>query len=58
MCHDKNSFINIYQLKNPYEVVLGDGQALIAVGRGKVVIDMAFRNGESKSRTLYDILFV
>ena len=39
-------------------MVLGDGQALTAVGRGEVVLDMVLPNGESRSCTLCDVLYV
>ena len=58
MCHDKQSFTNLYQLENPIDVVLGDGRALTAVGRGEVVLDMVLPNGESKLCTLCDVLYV
>jgi hypothetical protein len=54
-CHDKPSFTYLYQLDNPIDVLLRDGRALTAVGRGKVVI---LPNGESKSCTLCDVLCV
>ena len=57
MCHDKHSIIKLYQLENPIDVVLGDGPALTAVERGEAVLDMVFPNGESKSCTLFDVLF-
>ena len=58
MCHDKQSFTNLYQLETPIDVVLGDGRALTAVGRGEVVLDMVLPNGESKLCTLCDVLYV
>ena len=58
MCHNKNSFSALYELKEPIDVVLGDGHSLTATGRGKVVLDMVLPNGESKSCTLHDVLYV
>ena len=58
MCHDRQSFTNLYQLENPIDVVLGDGRALTAVGRGEVVLDVVLPNGESKLCTLCDVLYV
>ena len=49
MCHDKKSFIALYQIKEPIDVVLGDGHSLTATGRGKVVLEVTLPNGESKS---------
>ena len=52
------SFTTLYQLEDPIDVVLGDGRALTAVGRGDVVLDMILPNGESKACTLHDVLYV
>lgn len=49
---------SIYQLGNLVDVVLGDGRALTAVGRGKVELDMVLPNGKVKSCTLCDVLYV
>ena len=58
MCHDSKLFTTLHQLEDPIDVVLGDGQALTAVGRGEVMLDMVLPNGESKSCTLHDVLYV
>ena len=58
MCQDSKSFTTLHQLENPINVVLGDGRALTAIGRGEVVLDMVLSNGESKSCTLHDVLYV
>ena len=58
MCHDKKSFTALYQIKEPIDVVLGDGHSLTATGRGKVVLEVTLPNGESKSCTLHDVLYV
>ena len=60
MCQDSKSFTtqSLYQLEDPIDVVLGDGRALTAVGRDEVVLDMVLPNGESKSCTLHDVLYV
>ena len=39
-------------------MVLGDGRALTAVGKGDVVLDMVLLSGESKLCTLTDVLYV
>ena len=39
-------------------MVLGDGHSLIATGKGKVVLEVTLPNGESKSCTLHDVLYV
>lgn len=58
MCHDSKLFTTLHQLEDPIDVVLGDGRALTAVGRGEVMLDMVLPNGESKSCTLHDVLYV
>ena len=58
MYQDSKSFTTLHQLEDPIDVVLGDGRALTAVGRGEVVLDMVLPNGESKSCTLHDVLYV
>ena len=39
-------------------MVLRDGHSLSAIGRGKVVLKMVLPNGESKSCTLHDVLYM
>ena len=51
-------FNALYQLQDPIDVVLGDGRALTAVGRGEAVLDMILPNGESRSCMLRDVLYV
>ena len=58
MCRDSKLFTTLYQLEDPIDVVLGDGRALTAVERGEVVLNMVLPNGESKSCTLHDVLYV
>ena len=58
MCRDEKSFISLYQLEDPIDVVLGDGRAVTAVGRGKMVLDVLLPNGETKLCTLHDVLYV
>ena len=58
MCRDKKVFTALYQLQDPIDVVLGDGRALTAIGRGDVVLNMLLPSGESKTCTLYDVLYV
>ena len=58
MCADKKSFTTLYQLEDPIDVTVGDGRALTATGRGKVVLDIVLPNSKSKSCTLHDVLYV
>ena len=58
MCHDVKLFTTLCQIEEPIEVMLGDNHALTATGRGEVVLDMVLPNGESKSCTLHNVLYV
>lgn len=58
MSHNRNLFSTLYQLQNPIDVMLGDGRALTATGRGEVVLNMILPNGESKPCILHDVLLV
>ena len=58
MCQDSKSSTTLHQLKDPIDVVLGDGRALMVVGRGKVVLDIVLPNGESKLCMLQEVLYV
>ena len=58
MCHTKRMFTTHYQIEKPIDVTLGDGRTLIAIGRGKVELDMVLPNGELKSCKLHDVLYV
>ena len=58
MCQYSTSFTTLYQLEDPIDVVLGDGQALTAIGQGEVVLDMILPNGKLKSCMLHDVLYV
>ncbi len=58
MCQEKQSFVNLYKLNNPIDVVLGDGRSLTAITRGGVVLNMILPSGESKSSKLCDVLYV
>ena len=59
LCQDNRAFTtSFHKFEEPIEVVLGDGRALMAVGRGEVVLDCLLPNGESKLCTLHDVLYV
>lgn len=58
MCQDSKLFTTLHQLEDPIDVVLGDGRAITAVGRGEVMLDMVLPNGESKSCMLHDVVYV
>ena len=58
MCHDRNLFTDVQNLKEPLEVVKGDGRTLTAAGKGDVSLDITLPNGKTKTRKLHDVLFV
>lgn len=58
MCQDSKLFTTLHQLEDPIDVVLGDGRAITAVGRGEVMLDMVLPNGESKSCMLHDVVYM
>ena len=58
MCHDRKLFTDLHHLKDPLEVVLGDGQHLMAAGKGSVILDMRLPNGKTKVPKLHDVLYV
>ena len=58
MCLDSTQFATLHQLEDPIDIVLGDGRALVAVGKGEVVLDMVLPSGELKPCTLHDVLYV
>ena len=58
MCRDSKLFTTLYQLEDSIDVVLGDGRALTAVGRGEVKLDMVLPSGQVRSCILCDVLYV
>ncbi len=56
--HENQSFVNLYMLENPIDVVLGDERSLTAVARGDLVLNMMLPSGESKSSKLCDVLYL
>ena len=52
MCHDAQN------LKDPLEVVMGDGCTLTAAGKGYVTLGVTLPNGKTKTRKLHDVVFV
>ena len=37
---------------------MGDGRALQAIGKGKIILEMNLPNGESKACTLHNVLYI
>ena len=58
MCRDSQLFTELHQLKDPLEVVLGDGRAQTAAGRRSVMLKMKLSNGKTRMRKLHNVLFV
>ena len=55
MCHNKELFTTLNPLQKSTDVVLGDGRALQAIGKGKIILEMYLPNGESKACTLHNV---
>ena len=58
MCHDSKLFTDLHHLKDPLDVVLGDGHSSTASGKGKVKLHMKLPNGKIKMCTLHEVLYV
>ena len=58
MCNDRDQFVEICSLKQPQEVMLGDGHALEATERGIVALEMKLSDRKTKSYKLHDMLYV
>ncbi len=57
MCQDKEVFSTLKQLLKSVNIVLGDGRALQAAGKGDITLDMVLPNGESKLCTMHNVLY-
>lgn len=58
MCHNKELFIKLETLKQPLEVILGDGRARSATAKGNVVLNMLLPNGKTTRCELQEVLYV
>ena len=58
MCCDDKLYDELHSLKQPLEVMLGDGYALEATGRGTVVLELTEVGGKASRRKLHEVLYV
>ena len=62
MCHNKKLLTTLNPLQKSTEsvksVVLGDGRALQAIGKGKIILEMNLPNDESKACALHNVLYI
>ena len=58
MCYDDRLFDELHSLKQPLEVMLGDGYALEATGRGTVVLELTKVGGKASRCKLHEVLYV
>jgi len=58
MCGDDKLFDELHRLKQPLEVMLGDGHAVEAKGRGTVVLELTKEGGKASMCKLNEVLYV
>ena len=58
MCNNRKLFTKMHTLEKSLEVMLGDGHVLEATGKGIVMMDMRFPNGNMQRCKLHDVLYV
>ena len=58
MCHNKELFTTLKPLQKLNDIVLRDGRAFQAIGKGKIILEMNLPNGESKACTLHHVLYI
>ena len=58
MCCDDKLFDEFHSLKQPLEVMLGDGYAVEATGRGTVVLELTSVGGKASRCKLHEVLYV
>ena len=58
MCNDGKLFAELRSLKQPLEVMLGDGCAVEETGQGTVVLEMAPTSGKTSRCKLHVALYV
>ena len=56
MCCDEKLFDEFHSLKQPLEVMLGDGFAVEATGRGTVVLELTEVGGKASRCKLHEVL--
>ena len=58
MCFDDKLFDELHSLEQPLEVMLGDGYAVEATGRGTVVLELTEVGGKASRCKLHEVLYV
>ena len=58
MCCDDKLFDELHTLKQPLEVMLDDGYAVEATGRGTVVLELTEVGGKVISCKVHEVLYV
>ena len=58
MCSDRRLFVEMDTLEKTLSIILGDGHALQATGKGIVMLDMKLPNGNTQKCKLHDVLYV
>ena len=58
MCNDEKLFVELHSLKQPMEVMLGDGHIIKAVGHGDIMLQMNTEPGKSKLCKVRDVMYV
>ena len=56
--NDENLFVELCSLEKPQEVILGDGYAVEATGRGVVALEVTTTGDKIKKCKLHDVLYV
>ena len=58
LCCDDKLFDEFHSLKQPLEVMLGDGYVVEATGRGTVVLELGTESGKASRCKLHEVLYV
>ena len=58
MCNDDKLFVEIQCLKQPQEVILGDGHVLEATGVGAVELQANLDDEKTRKCTLHNVLYL
>ena len=58
MCSNEKLLVELHNLKQPFEVTLGDGYALKATEQGIVALDIKLPQGKTRMRKLHNVLYV
>ena len=58
MCNDDKLFVELRSLEQPLEVMLGDGYAVEATGRGTITLEVTSMDGQASRCKLHEVLYV